>query len=97
MLKQIHSKLRAGGILILALVLPYDPFVERGFLKLPPSEYLPISSKSWEESVSKLWIKVLRPMGFKPLALARVPYLCEGDLNTEYYSLDDAIIVLRKP
>ena len=96
MLRQIHDKLTTGGILILALVHPYDPFVERGLLKLPPSECLPVSSKSWEEGVATLWTKVLQPMGFEPLALARVPYLCEGDLHVEYYSLDNAIVVLRK-
>ena len=96
MLRQIHNRLSNGGILLLALVLPYSPFVERGFLKVPPSEYLPISSRSWEEGMAKLWTEVLQPMGFELLALARVPYLCEGDLHVEYYSLDDAIIVLRK-
>ena len=96
MLRQIHSRLTSGGILLLALVFPYDPFVEQGFVKIPPSEYLPISSRSWEEGVAKLWTKVLQPMGFEPLALARVPYLCEGDLHVEYYSLDDAVLVLRK-
>ena len=97
MLKQMHSKLTNGGILILALVLPYDPFVEHGLLKLPPTEFLPISSTTWEGGVTKLWTKVLRPIGFEPLALARVPYLCEGDIHVEYYSLDDVIFVLRKP
>ena len=96
MLRQIHRKLKTGGVVILALVLPYDPFVERGLLKLPPSESLLILSKTWEEGVAKLWTKVLRPMGFEPLAVARVPYLCEGDLHVEYYSLDDVVLVLRK-
>ena len=96
MLRQIHKKLKIGGVVILALVLPYDPFVERGLLKVPPTECLPILSKTWEEGVAKLWTKVLRPMGFEPLAVARVPYLCEGDLHVEYYSLDDAVLVLRK-
>ena len=96
MLRQIHNRLTNGGILLLALVLPYDPFVERGFIKVTPSEYLPISSRSWEEGVAKLLTKVLQPMGFEPLAVARVPYLCEGDLHVDYYSLDDVILVLRK-
>ena len=96
MLRQIHRKLKTGGVVILALVLPYDPFVEHGLLKLPPSESLPILSKTWEEGVAKLWTKVLCPMGFEPLAVARVPYLCEGDLHVEYYSLDDVVLVLRK-
>ena len=30
MLRQIHGKLRPGGLLLLAMVLPYQPFVEKG-------------------------------------------------------------------
>ena len=96
MLSTIHNKLNQGGILLLALVMPYDPFVEKGTSKIPPTEYLPISSEGWEEGVSTLWSNILQPMGFTPVAISRVPYLCEGDMNCDCYSLDDALLVLRK-
>lgn len=31
MLKQFHENLREGGLLILAVVLPFQPFVEKGW------------------------------------------------------------------
>ena len=30
LLRQIHSKLRDGGVLLLAVVFPFKPFVEKG-------------------------------------------------------------------
>ena len=30
MLRQIHGKLRPGGLFLLTMVLPYQPFVEKG-------------------------------------------------------------------
>ncbi len=97
MLRQIHSKLSPGGHLLLALVLPYQPFVESGMSQSSPSELLPLSEDdSWEVSVGQLWEGTLKPLGFELVTVSRLPYLCEGDLNQEYYSLDDVIFVLRK-
>ncbi len=82
---------------MLALVLPYKPFVERALSQARPSERLPLScSATWEEGVSILWSEVLRPLGYSPLAISRLPYLCEGDLHEEYYALDDVIFMLEK-
>ena len=46
--------------------------------------------------MGKLWGRVLQPLGFSLVAVARLPYLCEGDLHSEFYWLDDAVLVLRK-
>jgi hypothetical protein len=96
MLRQMAESLCPGGVLIIALVLPYEPFVEHYSMQSKPSEELPIDSRSWELGVSSLWVDVLRPLGFTPVAVSRVPYLCEGDMSTDYYSLDDAVLVLRR-
>ena len=96
MLRQITESLRPGGVLIVALVLPYEPFVERHSMQSRPSEELLINNQSWELGVSSLWADVLAPLGYTPLAASRVPYLCEGDMSTDYYALDDAVLVLRK-
>ena len=97
MLKQMHGKLRPGGHLLLALVLPYQPFVERGPSQAKPGEFLPLEeTETWEEAVGVLWERSLKGLGFDLVAVSRLPYLCEGDLNQDYYSLDDAIFVLRK-
>ncbi len=96
MLRQITENLRLGGVLVIALVHPYEPFVERHMSQSRPSEELPISNESWERGVSSLWENVLRPLGYAPLAISRVPYMCEGDFNQGYYTLDDALLVLKK-
>ena len=96
MLRQITDSLQVGGVLVIALVHPYEPFVERYVTQAKSSEELPIDSKSWERGVSSLWEKVLKPLGYAPLAISRVPYLCEGDFSRDYYALDDSILVLKR-
>ena len=96
MLRQITDSLRPGGVVLIALVLPYGPFVEKYSTQARPSEELPVDNSSWEAGVNTLWENVLRPLGYSPLAVSRVPYLCEGDMDTEYYALDDVLLALRK-
>ena len=78
MLRQITDSLRPGGVVLIALVLPYGPFVEKYSTQARPSEELPVDNSSWEAGVNTLWENVLRPLGYSPLAVSRVPYLCEG-------------------
>ena len=97
MLRQMHTRLNAGGLLLLALVLPYEPFVEKGPAQAEPAESLPLTKvKGWEDGVKTVWESTLKPLGFELVSVSRLPYLCEGDLNQDYYSLDDAVFVLRK-
>ncbi len=97
MLKRMHNKLSPGGHLLLTLVLPYQPFVESWASQAPPTEVLPLNEGDcWEEGVGELWEKTLKPLGFELMAVSRLPYLCEGDLNQDYFSLDDAVFVLKK-
>ncbi|KAL5466722.1 hypothetical protein EMCRGX_G030870 [Ephydatia muelleri] len=96
LLSQAYGQLEIGGLLVIALVLPFAPFVEQGTRKTKPSERLEISSGSWEEGVTALWKNVVAPLGFQPVALTRLPYLSEGDLTKEYYMLDNAVLILKK-
>ena len=97
MLRQMHTRLNAGGLLLLALVLPYEPFVEKGPAQAEPVESLPLTKvEGWEDGVKTVWESTLKPLGFELVSVSRLPYLCEGDLNQDYYSLDDAVFVLRK-
>lgn len=96
LLWQAHRQLEIGGLLVIALVLPFAPFVEQGARKRRPSEKLEIRGSSWEEGVTTLWKNVIEPLGFQPVALTRVPYLSEGDLTKEYYMLDNVVLVLKK-
>ena len=97
LLAQLRSMLRKdGGRLVLAVVLPFRPFVENGNDHRPPRERLPLtSSGSWETGVNQLYERVLRPSGFKVERLARVPYISEGDHRNGAYILDDAVFVPR--
>ncbi len=96
MLRQITDNLRPGGLLIIALVLPYEPFVENHSRQSEPLEELPLDNGCWEMGVSSLWERVLSPLGYTPLAISRLPYFCEGDMSTDYYMLADCIFILRR-
>jgi hypothetical protein len=81
-------------------VLPFTPFVEDGRLEKQrdPSEQVQCvqSARCFEESVNLLAEHLFEPLGFEVLALARVPYLAEGDLEQSYYELDNCVFVLRR-
>merc|ERR1719436_1040070 len=54
LLAELRRRLRPGtGLLLLAVVLPFRPFVERGARRERPRERLPLPSDgSWEDSVT---------------------------------------------
>eukprot|EP00927_Polykrikos_kofoidii_P043517 TRINITY_DN37584_c0_g1_i1.p1 TRINITY_DN37584_c0_g1~~TRINITY_DN37584_c0_g1_i1.p1 ORF type:complete len:189 (+),score=20.25 TRINITY_DN37584_c0_g1_i1:61-567(+) len=99
LLQELGSRLRPGsGRLVLAVVLPFRPFVERGPRTVPPVERLRLPRNGdWEESAIQLWEKVLQPAGFELEAISRVPYISQGDPVNAAYVLDDAIFVLSRP
>ena len=99
LLREIRRRLRPeSGRALLAVVLPFQPFVEVGSLgrTQPPAEALGLDPfAGWEESVNQLAKQALGPTGLEIVRVARVPYLCQGDMETPYYSLDDAVFVLK--
>jgi SAM-dependent methyltransferase len=99
LLREIRLRLRPGsGRALLAVVLPFQPFVEVGALgrTQPPVEALGMDPfAGWEESVNRLAKETLGAAGLEVVRVARVPYLCQGDMDTPYYSLDDAVFVLK--
>ncbi|XP_077982874.1 protein-L-histidine N-pros-methyltransferase-like [Glandiceps talaboti] len=96
LLKDIKKSLVPGtGRLIVAMVIPFKPYVEFDSKSHRPTEYLPVRGKNWEEQIQSLIDTVFQPAGFKVLKFTRLPYLCEGDLYDPYYVLDDAIFVLQ--
>jgi len=99
LLAQLRAMLRPGsGRLVLAVVVPFRPFVEDGKTHRPPRERLPLPPNgSWEGGVNQLWERVIKPSGFKVERLARVPYILEGDQRHGAYILDDAVFVLSVP
>lgn len=96
LLRQFRKSLKAGGRLVVALVLPFSPYVEvgdRGDHK--PSEYLPVKGIGLEGQIAGLVDRVFAPLGLRCLAWSKLPYLCEGDLGQAYYFLDDVLFVLE--
>jgi SAM-dependent methyltransferase len=74
LLAQLRDLLLPGtGRLLLAVVLPFRPFVEDGTARRPPAEPLHLPpNASFEASLSALWSGVLQPLG----ALARCVAAC---------------------
>ncbi|XP_071403629.1 protein-L-histidine N-pros-methyltransferase isoform X2 [Centroberyx affinis] len=96
LLRGIRRSLVPGtGRLILAAVLPFQPYVEIGGRWQRPKEHLRVKGKTWEEQVTNLSNEVFRGAGFEVEAVTRLPYLCEGDMYKDYYVLDDAVFVLK--
>ena len=96
LLDAAHAALKDGGLLLVALVLPYVPCVYRGNVSYRPKQRLPIWSPDFEEAAAELCERVLQPRGYTVQALARCPYLSAGDEYQPIYSLDDVIVVCRK-
>nr|XP_012230521.1 PREDICTED: uncharacterized protein LOC105676884 isoform X3 [Linepithema humile] len=96
LLRLLRNSLAPGGRLVVALVLPFSPYVEvgeRGNHK--PSEYLPVRGSGLEAQIAGLIDRVFTPLGLRCLVWSKLPYLCEGDLGQSYYFLDDVIFVLE--
>ena len=103
LLKNIWQLLKSDGILILAVVLPFCPFVEDGKRKLKPEQTLKgmdggfcTQGATYERSLILMIQNVLVPLGFELVRWTRLPYICDGDDFRQYYTLDDAVMVLRK-
>ncbi|RYG50362.1 methyltransferase domain-containing protein, partial [archaeon] len=89
------------GRLLMAVVLPFSEFVEDGTERRAPHGMLPMrgarcgDGASFEHSLSALLMRVFLPMGLCVERIAKVPYLCRGDMRRPYYVLADAILVFR--
>lgn len=113
LLRAAQRKMRPRtGLLLLAVVFPFEPFVEGQCSELPPTEnlaelmtspvifghsdslkYQGTSDMEFEVSVQRFIGAVLLPLGFRVLAVSRVPYLCKGDAFHNYFVLDNALFL----
>lgn len=95
LLGNLRAGLADGGRLVVALVLPYRPFVYEGGISRAPTELLPLSRTDWEGAASELVENVLEPLGLEVESCSRVPYLSGGDAHRALYELDDVLVVCR--
>jgi SAM-dependent methyltransferase len=95
LLDQLIEGLSPGGLLLVAMPLPYSPMFFDGATALEPAERLPCQAESWEEGARALVQQVLLARGLEVTALTRVPYLSGGDAARPFYELDDVVVVCR--
>ena len=61
-----------------------------------PEEKLPIYGDTVETQINSLVLDVLEPAGFHVKAFTKLPYLCEGDLYSDYFLLYDFVFILKQ-
>ncbi|EEB12571.1 possible cgi-81 protein, putative [Pediculus humanus corporis] len=88
-LEQMKNSLAPDGIVVLAMVLPFEPYVEIGAKNHSPSQVLDVNGNTFEHQVCSMVKNVLEPVGYEIIKWTKLPYLCEGDLRQSYYWLDD--------
>eukprot|EP00929_Paragymnodinium_shiwhaense_P078756 TRINITY_DN40848_c0_g1_i1.p1 TRINITY_DN40848_c0_g1~~TRINITY_DN40848_c0_g1_i1.p1 ORF type:complete len:400 (+),score=51.28 TRINITY_DN40848_c0_g1_i1:132-1331(+) len=105
LLETVRKHCKPGGIVLMAIVLPFCPSVESlGKRMRPPKAALAAmvgatckDKASFETSLERLCASVLQPAGFEIVNFTKVPYLCSGDLTKDVYLLPDAVLVMRVP
>jgi SAM-dependent methyltransferase len=100
LLRHCLQALAPGGVLIVALALPYRPFYFDGPSTPEPLERLecdPGPSGTWEDGARRFIERDLLPLGLCLQCFARAPYLSAGDSARGLYELDDVVVVLSKP
>lgn len=96
LLRSMHQSLRPErGRVLVAVVIPFKPYVEFDSQDNIPTENLQITGETFEEQVSQLEAVVFQPAGFQVEAFTRLPYLSEGDMQHSFYVLTDAVFVLK--
>ena len=93
-LEQVKKALKPGGLVLIALVWPFKPYVEMNSDHLP-EQLLAIRGSTFEQQVASLMHNIVEPLGFQVVQWSRVPYLCEGDLERTFYLLPDILLALR--
>jgi SAM-dependent methyltransferase len=93
-LKDVHYSLKPGGLLVVALVLPFRPYVE-SVPSHKPSEAMIVSKGTFKHEVETA-VAAFAAAGFTLERWSRVPDLCEGDLRKPIYQLDNGLFVFRR-
>jgi SAM-dependent methyltransferase len=95
LLAKARQALKPGGLMLIALVLPYKPFVYDRGQPRAPMERLAITSHRFEIAAAEFVTMCLLPLGIEVLTVSRCPYLSGGDAQAPLYELDDLVLVCR--
>lgn len=101
LLKSLQPLLKPGGVVVLAVVLPWCPHVVSGSQVLPPTENLDMdevackSGATFELSLQRLLETTILPLGYRLQSWTRLPYISQGNRKSPYLVLSDAVLVLR--
>lgn len=95
MLKTAKTSLKPSGLLIVALVLPFRPYVEFGGVKNKPIETVDIQGSKFEDQLSDIQTELFNKSGFEIVSWTKTPYLCQGDMKQAFYWLNDAVFLLK--
>ena len=93
-LGQIRGALKEDtGLLLLAAVLPFKPYVEfKAGHK--PTQRIEAKGKTFAEQAQSL-ARVIEGEGFQLVSWTKVPYMCEGDLVKSVYTLNDVVFLFK--
>ncbi|CAL1526379.1 unnamed protein product [Lymnaea stagnalis] len=95
LLAEIKKSLKPGtGRLLVAVVIPFKPYVEFDSKTHQPTEYIHVKGSNFEEQVQH-FDSIFKQSGFEVEKFTRLPYLCEGDLRHSFYMLTDVLFVLK--
>lgn len=98
LLTDVYHSLHPNGRALLALVLPYNHYVERNSSHLPVDPLLPHwpnKQLPFNEEIN-VFFDELEMMGFKIEAFTKAGYLCEGDIRQSFYWLIDILVIVSK-
>jgi ubiquinone/menaquinone biosynthesis C-methylase UbiE len=98
LMADIHAALHPKGRVLLALVLPYNHYVERSSSHMPMEPLLPhwpTKNLPFNEEIN-IFFQQLEFMGFRIESFTKAAYLCEGDMYQSFYWLIDVLVVLSK-
>eukprot|EP00746_Dinoflagellata_sp_MGD_P136038 gnl/MRDRNA2_/MRDRNA2_70028_c0_seq1.p1 gnl/MRDRNA2_/MRDRNA2_70028_c0~~gnl/MRDRNA2_/MRDRNA2_70028_c0_seq1.p1 ORF type:complete len:293 (+),score=47.76 gnl/MRDRNA2_/MRDRNA2_70028_c0_seq1:109-987(+) len=103
LLQTIRQVSKPDSIIVLAVVFPFCPGVEKFGKDLsPPENHLPdmkgyscCDRATFESSLQQFATMVLPNAGFDIIKLTKVPYVCDGDLFNHWYLLPDIVFTLK--
>ncbi len=97
LLGELERRLRPGGVLVLSVPLPVEPFYYDGPNVLAPEEALPAGSSNFEAAANALFPVLSQHLpGCRPHVFTKAPYLSGGDNGRPYYVLESGVWVWRR-